>query len=89
MFGLDTALLGAAAGLIVNAISAFRSPSAVAVTKVLPHAIRLAWSVSQGKPNPSLADEFLAMVPKKLAEAQKPKEDADDSERKPATKARK
>lgn len=89
MFGIDTALIGLAAGCIVNALGAFRSPAGVAVTRILPHAVRLAWSVSRGRDARAEAEALLKLVPAKIVEAEKPVEETDaNSQRQPATKSR-
>lgn len=86
MFGIDTAILGLIAGALVNAVGAFRSPAGVAVTRVLPHAVRLAWSVSRGRDARAEADLLLKMAPAKIVEAEKPPEDQDDQPKPAGTK---
>lgn len=82
MFGIPLSIiLGTATGLGINALRVFRSPLGQAAVQIVPHAVRLAWKVLQGRDAQTEAEDLLKLAPRKVVAAEEPviKEDEDDN----------
>lgn len=87
MFALLLPLLpviaGSATGFFINALGVISSPAGVAVTRILPTAVRLAWSVTRGRAEAKEhAEALLKMAPKKVVEAEAPAEETATTQKK-------